>query len=87
MISLPSSIPGLYATEHDHDPIVHAVFVHPHAGWRWFVTEFDGRDLCFGLIEGLEVAFGYFRRSELEVNGCQLVPGWQPVCLSAVNVA
>jgi hypothetical protein len=85
MINLPSSIPSLYATEHDQDPIVHAVFVHPRAGWRWFLTEFDGQDLCFGLIEGLEVEFGYFRKSELETNGCGLLPAWLPVRLSAVR--
>ena len=85
MIELPSSIPTLYATEHDEDPIVHAIFVHPRTGWRWFVTEFDGHDLCFGLVEGFEVEFGYFRRSELEKNGCAVLPAWKPVRFSDVH--
>ena len=87
MISLPAGIPDLYATEHDKDPMVQAVLFHPRSVWRWFVTEFDGEDLCFGLVEGFEVEFGYFSKSELEGNGCCALEGWQPVRLSAVRDA
>jgi hypothetical protein len=30
------------------------------------VTEFDGEDLLFGLVQGLEEELGYFSLSELE---------------------
>jgi hypothetical protein len=32
----------------------------------WYATEFDGEDLFFGLVDGLEKEFGYFSLSELE---------------------
>ena len=51
------------------------------------MTEFDGEDLCFGLVEGFEVEFGYFSKSELEGNACRALPDWQPVRLSAVKEA
>ena len=83
--SLPSGIPDLYATEHDKNPIIHAVFVHLGSSWRWYVTEFDGQNTFFGLVAGFEVEFGYFHKSELEQNGCELLSAWKPVRLSAAH--
>jgi hypothetical protein len=41
-------------------------FFTPDSGWTWYPTEFDGNDLFFGLVSGLEVELGYFTLSELE---------------------
>ena len=38
----------------------------PSNSWTFFVTEFDGRDLFFGLVEGHEKELGYFSLSELQ---------------------
>ena len=63
---LRRTIPPLYATEHDEDPIVRVKFFLPDAGWTWYVTEFGGEDVLFGLTVGLEVELGYFSLRELE---------------------
>lgn len=38
----------------------------PDSNWTWYASEFDGEDLFFGLVSGLEVELGYFSLSELE---------------------
>jgi len=45
---------------------VHAKFFTPWTGWTWYAIEFDGDDLCFGLVDGHELELGYFSLSELE---------------------
>lgn len=59
------AIPALYATEHTDDPIVHVKLFTPWTHWTWFITEFDGEDTCFGLVDGYEAELGYFSLSEL----------------------
>jgi hypothetical protein len=45
-------------------------FFTPDANWTWYASEFDGQDIFFGLVIGLEAEFGYFSLSELtEVRG------------------
>lgn len=34
--------------------------------WTWYVTEFDGKDELFGLVDGHEKELGYFSLAELE---------------------
>ena len=58
-------IPVLYTTENSKDPIVQTKFFTPWSFWTWYVTEFDGEDLFFGLVDGLEREWGYFSLSEL----------------------
>ncbi len=38
----------------------------PDSSWTWWVTEFDGEDMLFGLVEGHEKELGYFSLRELE---------------------
>ena len=38
----------------------------PDSNWTWYVTEFDGKDTFFGLVDGFEKELGYFSLSELE---------------------
>ena len=59
-------IPRLYETENQKDPIVHLKFFTPDSSWTWYVVEFDGEDLFFGLVDGHEQELGYFRLSELK---------------------
>ena len=41
-------------------------FFTPDAQWTWYASEFDGKDIFFGLVSGLEVELGYFSLSELQ---------------------
>ncbi len=38
----------------------------PDSNWTWYASEFDGKDILFGLVIGLEVELGYFSLAELE---------------------
>jgi hypothetical protein len=38
----------------------------PAAYPTWYASEFDGEDIFYGLVIGLEVEFGYFSLSELQ---------------------
>jgi hypothetical protein len=59
-------LPALYSSENEPDPVIHAKFFTPWTGWTWYATEFDGEDLLFGLVRGLEEEWGYFSLRELE---------------------
>ncbi len=61
-----SQIPALYSQEETKDPIVYVKFFSPSSNWTWYVTEFDGEDLCFGLVKGFETEWGYFSLQELQ---------------------
>jgi hypothetical protein len=41
-------------------------FFTPDANWTWYASEFDGENLFFGLVIGLETELGYFSLSDLE---------------------
>ena len=61
-------LPPLYAMEHtkaENVPVVVKFFC-PWGSWSWYATEFDGKDLFFGLVDGHEKEVGYFRLSELK---------------------
>ena len=64
------TLPPLYSTENKTNPLLRVKFFTPDANWTWYAIEFDGDDLFFGLVIGLETELGYFRLSELqEVRG------------------
>jgi Protein of unknown function (DUF2958) len=63
--SLINRIPQLYATEDEGDPMVWVKLFFPDFHWTWYVIEYDGEDLCFGLVAGAVAELGYFRLSEL----------------------
>ena len=48
------------------DALAHVKFFTPDAQWTWLASEFDGDDLFFGLVIGLEIEVGYFSLSELQ---------------------
>ena len=45
------------------------------AQWTWYASEYDGEDIFFGLVIGLEIELGYFSLSELKsVKGLLSLP-------------
>lgn len=46
--------------------IAYIKFFTPDSSWTWYVTEFDGIDTFFGLVDGFEKELGYFSLKELE---------------------
>lgn len=60
-----AQLPPLYAQEKVDDPVAYIKFFTPDSSWNWYVTEFDGEDLFFGLVQGFEEEIGYFSLSEL----------------------
>jgi hypothetical protein len=74
--SLINRIPKLYETEHHADPTVWVKLFFPDFHWTWYIVEYDGDDLCFGLVAGAVAELGYFRLSELRAArgklGCRI---------------
>jgi hypothetical protein len=66
----PSSrekLPELYSKEdRGLDALALVKFFTPDSSWTWFASEFDGEDIFYGLVVGLEVEFGYFSLKELQ---------------------
>lgn len=65
--SIKKQIPKLYETEETphEDKTVYVKYFSPYSGWSWYVVEFDGVDMCFGLVKGFEIEYGYFSLTEL----------------------
>jgi len=68
---LRAKLPKLYANEKlGMNALAQVKFFTPDSSWTWYASEFDGENLFFGLVVGLEVELGYFSLSELqEVRG------------------
>lgn len=67
-----ATLPKLYETEdiEPEDKLVHVKLFHPASNWTWYVIEYDGRDMCWGFVKGLDAEFGYFSLRELaEITG------------------
>jgi hypothetical protein len=68
---LAATVPALYATEGEADPIVHVKLFTPDSSWTWYLTEYspvapDGTPcLAFGLACGHEDELGYVSLDEL----------------------
>jgi hypothetical protein len=60
-------LPPLYANEALGLAALALVkFFTPDSDWTWYASEFDEKDIFFGLVSGFEVELGYFSLSELE---------------------
>ena len=60
-------LPVLYTQESKGlDALARVKFFTPDSSWSWFVSEFDGGDLLFGLVVGHEIELGYFSLSEMQ---------------------
>lgn len=59
------TVPPLYATEHEDDPVARVKLF--GRAWTWYVTEYDpATGEAFGLVEGLADEWGYFSIREME---------------------
>ena len=64
---IAKTLPPLYATENEDDPIVRVKFFTPDSSWTWFMTEYSPEQhLGFGMVHGLDHELGYFSLDELE---------------------
>jgi hypothetical protein len=60
-------LPELYSQEEKGmDAMALVKFFTPDSSWTWYVSEFDGVDLLYGLVIGLEIEFGYTSLNELK---------------------
>ena len=48
------------------DAVARVKFFNPCGAGTWYATEFDGRDMMFGLASITEAELGYFSLAELE---------------------
>lgn len=61
------TVPPLYATEDEGDPIARVKLFSSVSGWTWYVTEYDpATGEAFGLVEGFADEWGYFSIPEME---------------------
>ncbi len=64
------TIPSFGSTTGQFDPQAVVKFFTPDGAFTWYVLEFDGNDLFFGLVDGQTRELGYFALSELlDVRG------------------
>ena len=64
---LRKKLPKLYECEEQGlNALALVKFFTPDSNWTWYASEFDGQDIFFGLVSGLEVELGYFSLSELQ---------------------
>ncbi len=64
---LQSRLPKIGATEAQGvNALALVKFFTPDGPGTWYVSEFDGQDLCFGLAVIQEPEFGYFSLRELQ---------------------
>lgn len=64
---LIEKMPDLYSQEDKGlDAVVQVKFFSPYSNWTWYATEFDGKDVFFGYVEGFENELGTFSLSELD---------------------
>jgi len=61
------ALPGLYSQEEiGLEALARVKYFTPDSNWTWYASEFDGEDIFFGLVNGLELELGYFSLKELE---------------------
>lgn len=65
---LIKSIPGLYDTEEQNDPICHVKLFLPDGNFTWYIIEIckEEKELCFGYVKTLDSELGYFSLKEIE---------------------
>jgi len=57
----------LYSQEKSRNPIVYCKLFSVFMGAHWYLTEFDGEDICFGYVTGMTCdEWGYISITELE---------------------
>lgn len=67
--TLAKTIPKMYSTESDANPIVYAKYFTPDGAATWLVLEYNGADSFFGFVslgDSNYAELGYFSLAELE---------------------
>jgi len=60
-------LPPLYSSEElGLDALAQVKFFTPDSSWSWFISEYDGEDIMFGLVVGHEIELGYVSLAELK---------------------
>ena len=60
-------LPELYSGEElGLNALAQVKFFTPDSNWTWYASEFDGKDLFFGLVIGFDIEIGYFSLAELQ---------------------
>ena len=70
-----------------YDAIAQVKLFHPASSWTWYITEYDGGDMLYGLVDGFEAELGYMSLGEMEetvVRGLKMERDlyWKPRPLS-----
>lgn len=62
-------LPPLYSTEETplEEKIAQVKFFTPDSSWTWYAVEFDGEDIFWGWVQGIEEEFGTFSL----LTGCE----------------
>jgi hypothetical protein len=47
------------------DPLLRVRLFDPTSRWTWLIQDWDGSDICFGYVPGIEVEWGSFSLREL----------------------
>jgi hypothetical protein len=89
--AIRKQLPPLYSQERlGGKAVAYLRLFSPDSAWTFWATEFDGRDLFFGLVEGHVKELGYFSLSELRrVKGPMGLPierdlYWRPTTLDQI---
>ena len=89
---LLSSIPNLYETENQKNPIAYVKLFTPDSNWTWYIMEIgEDKNTCYGYVQGLESELGYFTLEEIESIRGSLGLGverdllFQPTLLSEIR--
>lgn len=92
LIPKEHTLPALYSTEDETDPLCHIKLFTPDANWTWYIIEMDeSHELCFAYVIGLEKELGYVSMTELQnIRGALNLPverdtGFKPTHLSEVK--
>jgi len=75
--AIAAKIPKLYSQEDVVDPVAWVKFFNPYGRGTWLITEFDGRDMMFGLADLGHPELGYISLKELE--SLEYMPGIQQI--------
>ena len=64
--ALLKKLPNIGDNEKNNNEHIAHVKLFGGSSWTWYITEFDPiKNLCFGLVDGLEKELGYFSLDEL----------------------
>ena len=66
--AIKDKLPKLYETEDvaEYEKVAIVKFFCPWNQWTWYGIEYDGKDIFFGYVVGLDNEYGYFSLSELK---------------------